>query len=401
MESRDAARLAVQMAGRGLMLKVAAIGAVLFLLFLVALGLIGGSAGNASAATGSCGGRGTPGAPLPGGSAGGSTPTHFPGGRMREEQVANAKTIDQVAQERGLSGRATLVGLVTALQESTLIDLSGGDRDSIGLFQQRPSQGWGTVEQILHHPDYQARMFYYGSPTGDPKGLTGIRYWEDMPLGKAAQAVQHSAHPDLYDRHEQAAREIAAQAGIDLTRPGTAATGTATPIGPTANPGDCYPELPGKPGEPFHDTAAPWPAEVKNPRSTADAIAWIRNESANGSARWKLMCLASTASAYGWNGAGYTNPPANSHSYATELYRNMIPASMHHDGDRNPPPGALLFWDTGSAAGHVALYVGEGKVASTDILRPGYIDIVPAEQIETKWNAKYLGWSPPYYPAGG
>ncbi|MFH9355162.1 peptidase M23 [Kitasatospora sp. NPDC017646] len=405
MDGRDAARFAAQAAGRALMLKAGAIVAAFGLVGLLVIGILGGGAGKAGAASTSCGNLGTPGAPLPGGSTGpdGASPTHYPGGRMRDEQLANAKTIDQVARERGLSGRATLIGLMTALQESTLIDLPGGDRDSIGLFQQRPSMGWGTVEQLKGHPDYQARMFFYGSPTGDPQGLTGVPYWQDKPLGAAAQAVQHSAYPDLYDRQEQSAREIAAQAGLDLNRPGTGASGTAAP-GSSATPtgpNNCYPEAPSVPGAPFHDSAAPWPDIVKNPRSTADAIAWDRNEAANGTARWQAMCLAATASAYGWNYAGYTNPPANSHAWAIEHYRNIIPATMRHDKDRNPPPGALLYWDTGGQYGHIAVYVGGGQVASTDILRPGHIDIVPAEQIETKWGATYLGWAPPYYPAAG
>ncbi|MET8703665.1 peptidase M23 [Kitasatospora sp. NPDC004723] len=400
MDSRDAARVAralTQVAGRGAMVKVGGVVAVVFLILLVILGLLGATTGGTAAAAGSsCGGRGVPGAPQPG-----SGPA--PPGPVAEGQVTNAMIIDGVAVRGGLPGRATLIALMTALQESSLVDLAGGDRDSIGLFQQRPSQGWGTVEQILHHPDYQAHMFFFGGDSGDPPGLTDIKGWQLMPYGAAAQAVQRSAYPDLYDRHEQNARRIAAQAGIDLERAGTATgtnPGTGTSASPS-NPTDCYPETPGTPGTPFHDASSPWPAEVKNPRSTADTIAWARNEVATGGPDWRRRCLAFVAAANGWHGAGYTNPPANTHSYATELYTNMIPLNMHHDKDRNPPPGALLFWDTGSDAGHVALYVGNGQVASSDILRPGYIDIVPAEQIETKWNAVYLGWAPPYFPAGG
>ncbi|MFF2548375.1 peptidase M23 [Kitasatospora sp. NPDC058063] len=410
MDGYDVARYAAQAAGRGLMLKAVAVVAALGMVGLLLLGLIAGGTGTASAAGSPCGGLGTPGAPLPGGSNGGSTggasgTPHYPGGPMRAKQIENATTIDRIAQEGGLPGRATLIGLMTALQESTLLDLPGGDRDSIGLFQQRPSMGWGTVDQIKGHPDYQARMFFYGSPTGDPRGLTGVRYWQDMPLGQAAQAVQHSAYPTLYDRQEQGAREIAAQAGIDLNRAATAATGTAaaTPgnVNATTGNGSCFPEAPSKPGAPFHDSASAWPDTVKNPRDTAGAVAWERNEAANGPGKWKAMCLASTAVAYGWGYAGYTNPPTNTHAWAIEHYRNIIPAAWRHDGDRNPPPGALVYWDTGGQYGHVAVYIGDGKVASTDILRPGYIDIVPAETIETKWGAKYLGWAPPYFPAGG
>ncbi|MFD9593072.1 peptidase M23 [Kitasatospora sp. NPDC059973] len=407
MDQRDAARavsLATKVAGRGLMLKFGVAGAGIFFVLLLVFGLVaGGMSGSAAAAAQSCGDLGTPSAPLPGG--GGSTPS----GPLHDQELANAKVIDQAAQQGGLSGRATLIGLMTALQESSLIDLPNGDRDSIGLFQQRPSAGWGTVDQILHHPDFQAHSFFYGvGPQHDPHGLTQIVAWQTMSLGGAAQAVQGSAYPLLYAGQEAPARQIAQQAGINLDRPGTGdgnghvpdSSGSPTPTNSTG--GNCYSSTPpGQTGGPFHDGSSPWPDVVKNPRSTEQAIQWERDQAATGEATWHLRCLATVASAYGWGGAGYTNPPANSHSYATELYRNLIPASMHHDGDRNPPPGALMFWDTGSLAGHVAMYIGNGQVASSDILRPGYIDIVPATEIETKWGAKYIGWAPPYFPAAG
>ena len=78
-----------------------------------------------------------------------------------------------------------------------------------------------------------------------------------------------------------------------------------------------------------------------------------------------------------------------------------MPAGMRHDGDRDPAPGALLFWSTSGRAGHVALYLGGGQIASNDIITDGQISVVPATDIETKWGATYLGWSPPYFPGGG
>ncbi|MFE0654362.1 peptidase M23 [Streptomyces sp. NPDC059534] len=400
MDGRDALRAAAKVGGTALKLKVGGITFLVFVLFLVLLGVLtGGMSGQASAD--SCGRRGTPGVDLDDNDDGasGSQGTRT---KTRKDQIENAKIIDKAAADGGLSGFATLIGLMTALQESTLINLDYGDRDSVGIFQQRPSQGWGSVEQIMQ-PTYAARMFFYGAEDGDPRGLVDIRRWEDMDPGRAAQEVQRSAYPDLYAGQEDAARSIADEAGIDLDRPGRDG---ATPGRETPDDGDssggadggdaCYPDTgtgqPGKPGEPFHDGEAGWPPSVRNPRSTAEAIRWAENEARTGGKDWWRACLAFVAVSYGWN---YSGVP-----YAIDHYKEM-PPSMKHDRDRNPPAGALMYWDTGQRAGHVAIYLGNGKIASNDIRRPGYIDVVPATDIETKWGATYLGWAPPHFPKGG
>ncbi|MDJ0345562.1 peptidase M23 [Streptomyces sp. H10-C2] len=394
MEGADALRAAANVAGRGLMLKVGAVGAVCFLVFLLVVGIFGAGIGGKAFADG-CGSIGQPGADL--GSTGGNGAPDAPGEQTRADQIKNAQAIDAVAKARGLPGRATLVALMTALQESTLLNLDHGDRDSIGLFQQRPSQGWGTKEQIMK-PGYAASMFFFGADSGSPQGLTDILAWPSMDLGAAAQAVQHSAYPDLYKGQEGPAREIAGLATIDLNRPGTEkgnvdqGTQGGTASGGTGST-ECYTEgTPGKPGEPFHDGAAGWPPDVKNPRSTAEAIAWATLQATSSTPGWYRACLAFVANSQGWTFSGVP--------YAIDHYKEM-PAAMKHDKDRNPPPGALMYWETGSRAGHVALYLGDGKIASNDIERPGFIDVVPATDIETKWGATYVGWAPPYFPKGG
>jgi hypothetical protein len=107
------------------------------------------------------------------------------------EQMANAATISAAGIRRGVPRRAIVVALATAWQESKLSNLSGGDRDSIGLFQQRPSQDWGTPEQIAD-PRYAAGEFY--------TALLKVRGWQQMRVTEAAQAVQRSAHPEAYER---------------------------------------------------------------------------------------------------------------------------------------------------------------------------------------------------------
>ena len=107
------------------------------------------------------------------------------------DQMANAATITAVGIRRGVPERAVTVALATALQESKLTNLSGGDRDSIGLFQQRPSQGWGTRAQVAD-PRYAASRFY--------SALLAVRDWQTMSITAAAQAVQRSAHPQAYQK---------------------------------------------------------------------------------------------------------------------------------------------------------------------------------------------------------
>jgi hypothetical protein len=107
------------------------------------------------------------------------------------EQMANAATIAAVGIRRGMPERAVVVALATALQESKLHNLTGGDRDSVGLFQQRPSQGWGTVEQI-RDPRYAARKFY--------ASLKRVKGWQRMRVTDAAQRVQRSAYPEAYEK---------------------------------------------------------------------------------------------------------------------------------------------------------------------------------------------------------
>jgi len=392
-QALQAATLVTQAATLKYKLIAMALAATLFLAFLITLGLIGAN-GAAQAFAESCGDTGLPGVAAPG-----AGPSPAPSGSALAQQLANAKTIDQVAQQGGLSGQATLIALMTAEQESTLLNLDHGDADSLGLFQQRPSEGWGTAAQILT-PSYAARAFFFGAGTN--KGLTGIPGWATMDPGAAAQAVQHSEYGQLYDGQQQAAETIAQEAGIDLTRPGTGASQnpTATASG-GASTTNCYPEATPSAGAGFHDGNSPWPSNVLNPRSSAEAVTWAEAEASNSVGGWYAQCLRFVANAYGYSGSGWTNPPADTDAYAIQLYENIIPVSMRHNGDRNPPIGALMFWKTGNVAGHVALYVGNGNIASTDIERPGYVDIVPATDIESKWGGTYIGWAPPYFPNGG
>ena len=126
------------------------------------------------------------------------------------EQLSNAQTIVAVGREAGVPPYGWVVAVATALQESTLHNLDHGDRDSLGLFQQRA--GWGDAAKRLD-PASSARMFYRGGANG-ARGLLQVPGWQLLPLTEAAQAVQHSAFPDAYAAWADRAAEIVASPAV-------------------------------------------------------------------------------------------------------------------------------------------------------------------------------------------
>jgi hypothetical protein len=399
VDERDLMRGALKATGvvkKGAQLKFGAIALVVFFVGLLLLGMFF-PAGKASASDCEDTGPGTADASAVSDADGSGNQAT---GTLHDQQVGYAKEIDKAAKKAKLPGRATLIALMTAMQESTMQNLDHGDRDSVGLFQQRPSMDWGTKQQIMT-PSYSAESFFLGRGTNG--GLVDVKGWDKLPLGTAAQKVQNSAHPELYAGHETAMRKLAKDADINLERGGSttgsgassSTSGDSTPV--TSENNGCGVAKPatggtgGSAGGKFTDGKQTW--ELKNPRSVDEAIAWAKKHSGPGSsADWYQRCLAFTAIVYGWQFSGV--------NYAIDHYQ-VVPKSMQHDGDRHPPAGALMYWDTGHRAGHIAVYLGNGKVASNDILRPGYIDVVDAELFETKWGAKYIGWTPPVFPKAG
>jgi hypothetical protein len=115
-------------------------------------------------------------------------------------QAQNAAIIAAVALRKGMPDHAVTIALAASLQETQLRNLPYGDLDSVGLFQQRPSQGWGTNAQIMD-PNYAASAFY--------DHLALVTGWQTLPVTEAAQLVQHSATPDAYAIWETEARSLA------------------------------------------------------------------------------------------------------------------------------------------------------------------------------------------------
>jgi hypothetical protein len=133
---------------------------------------------------------------------------------LDQAQTDNAATIVAVARQRGLSQRAMVIAVATAMQESDLHNVASTavpeslryphqgvevDHDSVGLFQQRPSQGWGTVAELMD-PAHSAGLFL--------DALARVPGWESMSVAGAAQAVQRSAFPDAYQQHQPVAERV-------------------------------------------------------------------------------------------------------------------------------------------------------------------------------------------------
>ncbi|GGS35707.1 hypothetical protein Snoj_29140 [Streptomyces nojiriensis] len=288
----------------------------------------------------------------------GSGDVNVPGLDEPKKQIPNAKAIVATGIQKRVPARGQVVALATALQESTLINLDHGDRDSLGLFQQRPSQGWGTREQIMD-PVYSSTKFY--------NGLMEIKDWEQMPVTVAAQKVQRSGFPDAYAKHEPLATAL--QQAI-------APTLGAAPVGPMPGqpglgggfgPGRCagqgvgnvdFGSIPPGTLPEGYQIPATAPMEVKT------AIRWA---------------LGQLGTMYQWGGS-CTNPHGSDPSErcdcssltqraygvaGKEITRTTY--TQIHDGRAAPAstiaPGDLLFVrGTADAPEHVAMAIGYGYV---------------------------------------
>lgn len=284
-------------------------------------------------------------------------------------QLRNASTITNVARTRKLAPRAAVIAVATAMQESTLNNLDHGDSDSVGLFQQRPSQGWGSVAQLTD-PVYAAGKFY--------DSLVKVANWQTKPLTNVAATIQRPA--EKY-RGEYAKWETASGALVSKTWGTHAVTSTSTSCEDPATSGGSDPS-----------------AQFKslNPRSAAQAVSGARGEASKRG--WYRRCDNFVAQAYGWGSSGSVT--ANAH------WERLVAAGLAHPGDKSPPAGALLFYDTGENAGHVALYLGGDMVASNDISDSykgeGKIGIVHRQEITNgKWRLRYRGWTEPAFPSAG
>ncbi|MFG2919075.1 C40 family peptidase [Kitasatospora sp. NPDC048298] len=214
----------------GVLFGIAACGPLMLALPVVIVG-----AGNASATSASCPPGGSPQGVDSSAVAAqveailkGSSPLSAPsvaGLTKPDEQIPNAKTIQATGIALHIPVRGQVVALATAMQESELRNIRYGDRDSLGLFQQRPSQGWGTPDQIMN-PVYASTKFY--------EALKQVSGWESMTVTQAAQAVQRSGFPDAYAKWQPLA-EALQKAIAPLLAPSPEGSPTPAPA-PTGSP---------------------------------------------------------------------------------------------------------------------------------------------------------------------
>ncbi|MFE2234221.1 C40 family peptidase [Streptomyces sp. NPDC059442] len=309
-----------------------------------------------------------------------------PGLDAPAEQVPNAKTIQATGVAMNIPARGQVVALATALQESGLRNLTYGDRDSLGLFQQRPSMGWGTANEILD-PVHASTKFY--------EGLRKVSGWESLSITQAAQAVQRSGYPEAYAKWEPLATAL--QKAIEPLLPKTGGTspdpspsgsgGTGSP--PPSTAGSCSADGDGTDFGTIPPGALP--AEYKIP---ADAPREVQT-----AIRWALGQLGTP---YQWGGTC-----TNSHgkdamgrcdcsSLMQQTYKAAgvtLTRTTYTQVEEGKAvsvdalqPGDLLFTEgTAAVPEHVGMAIGQGLIVHAP--RPG--DVVRITTLAS-WKPRIL-----------
>ncbi|MEU1299985.1 C40 family peptidase [Streptomyces shenzhenensis] len=306
-----------------------------------------------------------------------------------EEQIPNARTIQATGVAMKVPAPGQIVALATALQESGLRNLDYGDRDSLGLYQQRPSQGWGTAEQV-RDPVYASTKFY--------EALLKVSGWQSMTVTQAAQAVQKSGYPEAYAKWEPLATALQMAIAKSLSQAGDSAEGsgnkdTAEQVDPSATAA-CTAAPDGTEFGPIPAGAVPAGYKIPSdaPRSVRTAI------------RWGLGQLGTP---YQWGGS--CTAPRGQDPMARCDCSSLMQASYKAGGvslSRTTytqveegkavsvdvlKPGDLLFTrGTAAAPEHVGMFIGQGlvlqaprtgDVVKISTLASWRVDIVAARRI--------------------
>lgn len=323
------------------------------------------------------------------------------GAGLSQEQLQNAALIYSIGKRMGMSNRDIQIALITAMQESSLRNLNYGDRDSLGLFQQRPSQGWGTVEQVTN-PRYAITKFY--------TELKKVGGRQNMAMTQAAQAVQRSAYPDAYAKHIPLVRglwpKLTKNGPSPTTNPGvnrpapdldvqTDALGLYTSSGPPSLLGAQWNPLLSAPdfwSEPDPGALTPQTqADFMSPLSQSTFDLMTDNAAASGKFRpskgvdgWRASVVQEArkylGTPYKWGG---TSPDGFDCSgllqYVFQKVGINLPRISYQQANYGKPvgigalrPGDLVAWDNSSrnnGVDHIALYLGDGRIL--EAARPG------------------------------
>jgi cell wall-associated NlpC family hydrolase len=268
------------------------------------------------------------------------------------EQVVNAAAILTIGKQRGLTWQAQQAALMAAMTESSLNNLQGGDRDSAGLFQMRPSQGWGTHAQVTDI-NYAINLFY--------ERLVKVPGWDSMAPGTAAQAVEGSAFPDAYaTKAALAVQMMNALAGVTVQTVSQTSTGASCAGHGTANTALAAGEQP---------ATGPHAAQINQVIGFAKqqlGKAYVLGGA--GPTVWD--CSGLTKVAYAQIGI---NIDAG-HS-ATTQWRNGVARGQMHSLSQ-AQPGDLIFWG-GDDAWHVGISLGGNMM----IAAPKEGDVVKIQQV--------------------
>jgi hypothetical protein len=313
--------------------------------------------------------------------------------RLTREQATDAATIARVAAQLGVPERGLQVALVAAIQESKLVNVDYGDRDSLGLFQQRPSQGWGTPVQIMD-PALATEAFFGRAEHTDNTGLLEIPDWQSLPIAVAAQQVQRSGYPSAYTAWTQIAATMAdLLAGAAGTLPDASGPTPLCPSAAASVPGTAV-----HGSGPFAPSQIPYvgPFDAVTLRSRMQRImaasGWRNVDPFFGTqpdGSWYRDCQKFVAILDGRPASGYA-------SAATAWAHFVATGQAHRVGGREamaPPVGAWLYY----GADHVVVYLGANLVAGTDTWGTGTAKIGPASDISGGiWHLPYRGWVAPW-----
>ncbi|MGQ4484304.1 C40 family peptidase [Streptomyces sp. SAS_281] len=280
---------------------------------------------------------------------------HIQGLDLPTEQIPNAQTIVATGLSLDVPRKGQIVAIATAMQESRLRNLNSGDRDSLGLFQQRPSQGWGTAQQI-RDPVHASEQFY--------KHLLRVNGWEQMKVTQAAQAVQRSAYPHSYAQWENLATAL--QKAIAKTFPNAGKDEPTKEKESASGPGICKPDEDGTSFGPIPEGTVP-----KGYKIPKDA-----DPKARAAIEWAMHQLGTL---YQWGGSctdSHGPDPMKRCDCSSLMQQAYAHADVKltrttytqvNDGKavsaKNLKPGDLIFSrGTTARPEHVGMYMGEGLV---------------------------------------